>query len=72
MIIINNRDKIDWKEKLIVTDVFGIMGYYYALITLTVDVEFVPEEYDAFVIPDGANVLMIQLAPAMVSRYAAC
>ena len=63
MITINNRDRIDWKENLTVTDVFGIIGYGSALITATVNDEFVPEEeYDSFVIPDGANVLMIHLA----------
>ena len=63
MITINNRDKIEWKEHLTVTDVFGIMGYDYALITVTVNDEFVPEEdYDAYFIPDEASVLMIHLA----------
>jgi thiamine biosynthesis protein ThiS len=63
MITINNRDKIDWKENLTVTDVFGIMGYDYALITVTVNDEFVPEEeYNVYCIPEDANVLMIHLA----------
>jgi thiamine biosynthesis protein ThiS len=63
MITINNRDKIDWHEGLTISDAFSVMGYDYALITVTVNDEFIPEEeYETRVIPDEANVLMIHLA----------
>ena len=63
MLTINNRDKIDWREKITVHDVLDTMGYDYALITVTVNDRFVPEEeYETFMIPDGARVQIFHLA----------
>jgi thiamine biosynthesis protein ThiS len=63
MLTINNRDRIDWKEKMTVHDVLNIMGYDYALITVTVNGKLVPEEdYETLTIPDNAQVLLIHLA----------
>ena len=63
MITINNRDRIDWKEKMTVRDVLTIMRYDYALITVTVNSKLVPEEdYETFTIPDNARVQLFHLA----------
>ena len=63
MILINNRDKIEWFEGMTVRDVFRIMNYNYSLITVSVNDVFVPEEdYESFIIPDNANVIAFHLA----------
>lgn len=63
MITINNRDRIDWKEKMTVRDVLDLMRYDYALITVTVNDQLVPEEdYETFTIPDNAQVQLFHLA----------
>lgn len=63
MLTINNRDRIDWKEKMTVRDVLDIMRYDYALITVTVNDKLVPEEdYETFTIPDHAQVQLFHLA----------
>jgi hypothetical protein len=63
MILINNRDRIPWSEGITVTQVFAVMGYDYALITVFInDVLVAEEEYDSTTIPDNANVQMIHLA----------
>ena len=63
MITINNRDRIDWKEKMTVRDALAVMRYDYALITVTVNGKLVREEdYDTFVIPDSAQVQVFHLA----------
>ena len=63
MITINNRDKLEWKEGMTIRNLLEEMGYSYTLITVTVDDLFVSEEdYDHFVIKDGANVGVFHLA----------
>jgi thiamine biosynthesis protein ThiS len=63
MILVNNRDKIEWQENMTVRDLLNIMGYDYALITVTVGETYVPEEdYDTFLIPDNVNVTFFHLA----------
>ena len=63
MITINNRDRIDWKEKMTVRDVLAAMHYDYALITVTVNSKLVPEEdYETYMIPDNAQVQLFHLA----------
>lgn len=63
MIIINNRDKLQWKEGMTVQNLLDEMGYDYTLITVTVDDELVPEEdYDHFELDDNANVIVFHLA----------
>ena len=63
MIRINNRDEIEWREGMSVQDLLDEMGYSYTLITVTVDDRLVPEEdYDRFIIHDGADVGVFHLA----------
>ncbi|MDY0109869.1 MAG: sulfur carrier protein ThiS [Candidatus Krumholzibacteria bacterium] len=63
MIIVNDRDQIDWHEGMTVQDLLAVMGYSYALITVTVDDELVPEhDYAHHQIPAGARVTVFHLA----------
>ena len=63
MITINNRDKLEWKEEMTVRALLDEMGYSYTLITVTVDDHLVPEEeYNSFIIDDGASVGVFHLA----------
>lgn len=63
MILVNYRDKIDWFEGMTIIDVFKAMGYDYALITVTVNGEFVPrDDYSSYQIPDEADVKVFHLA----------
>jgi thiamine biosynthesis protein ThiS len=63
MILVNNRDSIKWKEGMTVRDVLDTMGYRYSLITVLVNGNLVPaEEYDAFPVPDNAEVVVFHLA----------
>lgn len=63
MIRINNRDEVEWKEGMTVQGLLDEMGFSYTLITVTVDDRLVPEEdYDHFIIHDGAEVGVFHLA----------
>ena len=63
MVIVNNRDKVEWTEEMTVTDLLKKMNYTYFLITVTVDGELVPKaEYDYHRVPDNANVGVFHLA----------
>ena len=63
MIIVNNRDKLEWNEGMTVQDVLDEMRYHFSLITVTVNEELVlSEDYDEYEIPDNANVIAFHLA----------
>jgi thiamine biosynthesis protein ThiS len=63
MLIVNNRDKIEWHDGMTVRDVLKAMNYDYALITVTVNGTVVmDEQYAAFPVPDGADVSVFHLA----------
>jgi thiamine biosynthesis protein ThiS len=63
MITVNNRDKLQWNEGMTVQALLDEMGYGFALITVTVNDELVPEEeYDDFELADNANVGVFHLA----------
>ncbi len=63
MILVNNRDKLDWRAGMTVRDVLSTMGYSYKLITVTVNGTLVPkEEHDTFAVPDGAEVTVFHLS----------
>lgn len=63
MVIVNNRDKVDWREGMTVRDVLRAMNYDYALITVTVNGMVVMDEsYATFAVPDGADVNVFHLA----------
>jgi sulfur carrier protein len=63
MLLINDRDRLDWQPGMTVRDVLNAMGYTYALITVTVNGELVPDEdYDEHAVPDGASLTVFHLA----------
>lgn len=63
MITINDRDRIEWRDGMTVTDILNAMGFTYALITVTVDGELVPkEDYETYSVPDDAKVTVFHLA----------
>lgn len=63
MVIVNNRDKIDWHENMTVKDLLDKMNYTYSLITVTVNGQLVPRpDYEEFNIPDSAQVNIFHLA----------
>jgi thiamine biosynthesis protein ThiS len=63
MLIINDRDRVEWREGLTVRGVLEAMGYDYVLITVSVNGELVPEdEYDSRLVPDAAEVTVFHLA----------
>ncbi|MFH1143252.1 MAG: sulfur carrier protein ThiS [Candidatus Eisenbacteria bacterium] len=63
MLTINNRDKLDWRQGMTVSEMLAAMGYSYALITVTVNGEVVEkDEYETYRIPDGADVNVFHLA----------
>lgn len=63
MLLVNDRDRVDWKEGLTVRGLLDVLGYDYVLITVTVDGELVPEDdYETRVVPDGAAITVFHLA----------
>ncbi len=63
MLLVNNRDKIEWKAGITVQDVLDIMEYDFKLMTVTVNEELVPfEDYATYTIPDNAEIIAFHLA----------
>jgi len=63
MIIVNQRDQLDWREGLTVRDVMNAMKWDYVLIVVTVNGEHVDQDdYDTFLVPDDADVRIIHIA----------
>ncbi len=63
MVIVNNRDKVEWHVGMTVRDLLAAMGYDYALITVTVNDTLVPKsDYASHEIPDKAAVTVFHLA----------
>ncbi len=63
MILVNDRDKIEWRDGMTVQDVLDAMNYSYSLITVTVNDQLVSrDDYDEFEVPDDANVTIFHLA----------
>ncbi|HVP38875.1 MAG TPA: MoaD/ThiS family protein [Candidatus Saccharimonadales bacterium] len=63
MLIVNDRDRIEWRAGMTVQDVLDILRYDYVLMTVTVDGALVPEEeYSLRRLPDGARLAVFHLA----------
>lgn len=63
MIVVNDRDKLEWNEGMTVQDILDAMNYTYSLITVTVNDELVlREDYSEFQVPDNANITIFHLA----------
>ena len=62
MILVNNRDKVEWEEGLTVSALLERFRYTFPHIIVKVNGEVVPrEEYPARTIPDDADVWVIHL-----------
>jgi len=62
MIRVNNRDEIEWKEGLTVSDLLERLRYTYPHIIVKINEKIVSrEKYSTCVIPDGADVQVIHL-----------
>jgi len=62
MILVNNRDKIEWQEGLTVSALLERLRYTFAHIIVKIDGQVVPrEDYPTHLIPDGADVWVIHL-----------
>jgi thiamine biosynthesis protein ThiS len=63
MVIINNRDKVEWEEKMTIRDLLNKLNYTYSLITVTVNEELIQkDDYEIFEIPDNSNITIFHLA----------
>lgn len=62
MILVNNRDEIEWEEGLTVSALLDRFRYTFPHIIVKIDGQVVPrEQYPTRTIPDGANVQVIHL-----------
>ena len=62
VILVNDRDEIEWEEGLTVSALLEWFRYTFPLIVVTINGEVVPrEEYPTRVISDGADVRVIHL-----------
>ena len=62
MILINDRDKLDWFEGMTVKDILNEMEYTYIMITVTVNDKVVTDdEYESYTVHDNADVKLIHL-----------
>ena len=63
MVIINDRDRLDWREGMTVQDLLDALGYSYVLITVSVNGELVAaDDYSTHVLTDEAKVTVFHLA----------
>lgn len=63
MILVNNRDSIEWQEGITVQNLLEIMEYDFSHMTVTVNGTLIPEEeYENYKIPDNADVNVFHLA----------
>ncbi|MGM0688187.1 MAG: sulfur carrier protein ThiS [Bacillota bacterium] len=63
MIIVNNKEKLEWHEGMTVQDVLDNMGFVYRRITVSVNNQLVPkEDYETHKVPDNADVNVFHLA----------
>ncbi len=63
MIVVNNKEKIEWYEGMTVQDVLDKMGYVFPLITVSVNDQLVQkEDYATYEVPDSASVNVFHLA----------
>ncbi|HDQ73014.1 MAG TPA: sulfur carrier protein ThiS [Chloroflexi bacterium] len=62
MIRVNNRDDVEWREGMTVSDILEQFRYTYPHLVVKVDGTVVQEAaYDTYAIPDGADVRVIHL-----------
>ena len=62
MIQVNNREEIEWREGMTVSDLLESLNYTYHHIIVKVNGELVARgSYETYLVPDGADVKAIHL-----------
>ena len=62
VILVNNRDKVEWEEGLTVSALLERFRYTFPHIIVKINGEVIPrEQYPTCTIPDAANVWVIHL-----------
>jgi len=62
MILVNDRDEVEWEEGLTVSGLLDRFRYTFPHIIVKIDGEVIPrEQYPTRTIPDGADVRVIHL-----------
>ena len=62
MILVNNRDKVEWEEDLTVSTLLDRFRYTFPHIIVKINGEVIPrEQYPTRTIPDDADVWVIHL-----------
>jgi sulfur carrier protein len=62
VIRVNNRQEIEWREGMTVSDLLQSLNYTYHHIIVKVNGELVPRDsYATYPVPDGADVKAIHL-----------
>ena len=62
MILVNNRDKIEWQDGLTVSTLLERLRYTFTHIIVKIDDQVVPrDDYPTHLIPDGTDVWVIHL-----------
>jgi thiamine biosynthesis protein ThiS len=62
VIHVNNREKIEWRDGMTVSDLLDSLNYTYHQIIVQVNGELVPRDsYGTYLVPDGADVKAIHL-----------
>jgi sulfur carrier protein len=62
VIQVNNREKVEWREGMTVSDLLDSLNYTYHQIIVKVNGELVPRDsYRTYLVPDGADVKAIHL-----------
>jgi len=63
VVLVNDRDRVEWQEGMTVQRLLDALGYDYPLITTTVNGALVAQEdYASCPVPDEANVTIFHLA----------
>lgn len=62
MILVNDRDSVQWHPEMTVSDVLKAMNYDFALIVVSVNGKIIPvEEYSRHMVPDNADFRAIHI-----------
>ena len=63
MVLVNNRDKLEWHEGMTVQDVLDAMNYTFSLMTVSVNNRLIREEdYETVPVPGEARIICFHLA----------
>ncbi|MBN1178129.1 MAG: sulfur carrier protein ThiS [Anaerolineae bacterium] len=61
MILVNNRDRIEWEEGMTIADLLAQLRYSFPHIIVSINGEVITKDFATHPIPDGADVRVIHL-----------